>query len=360
MCKFMSAFPKHSDIIGAPRRNQNLEMFLQPCKDDKTYYRVRLLAFQSKDGKRKDPHITRMVHKAWVTDPKTGKKRLEKVVCSKGTPWIETEGPKASSCKICNYAGQQWTIYNESGKSDTIARTNASNATSSFEAIVPVYVRNDPNYDRNNGKFKVIVINDRELYKTFREKINLKLDEDVEVFNGGHAVDCLIHVGSELVEGKNGKTFKKIGIDKIKFSTEPREIPAINSKSIDAFPFDDTYYVSSDDEEIDAFYSAHCAISNDDIPEDDDIPVYKSDKNEKSTQKVSIPSNDNSSNDDDINDDAIDDIIDRKSEKTTDGYSSGIAFDDDEVDTVTATEETTTEKKSDDIDSEDLLKELGL
>ena len=109
MCTFISSFPKHSKTIGAPKKNTNLEMFLQPCKDDRTYYRVRLLGIGSKVG-RDDPHIVRAIHKAWVTDPKTGKKHLEKVVCSKGTPWIETEGPKASSCKICNFVGQQWSI----------------------------------------------------------------------------------------------------------------------------------------------------------------------------------------------------------------------------------------------------------
>lgn len=355
MCKFMSSFPKNTDIIGAPRKNPNLEMFLQPCKDDKTYYRVRLLAFESKDGKRKDPHITRMVHKAWVTDPKTGKKRLEKIVCPKGTPWVETEGPKASSCKICNYVGQQWNIYNESGKSDVQARTNAGKAKADFEAIVPVYVRIDPNYEKNNGKFKAIIFNDKELYKTFRSRINAKIEDGIEVFNGGKAVDCLIHVGCEMVEGKNGKTYKRIGIDKIKFSTEPREIPAINGKSIDAFQFDETFRASSDDEEIDAFYSAHCAISNDDIPDDDgDIPVYKP---EVKAAPEKVPTNDTAPKDD-IPDDDLDELVSSKP-------INGLEKDPDEegLDASSpAVEDSAPAAKasSDDIDSDDILKELGI
>ena len=348
MCKFMSSFPKNTDIIGAPKRNTNLELFLQPCKDKNTYYRVRLLAFESKSGERKDPHITRKVHKAWVTDPKTGKKKLERIVCSRGTPWIETEGPKNSSCKICNYAGQQWTIYNESGKTDTLARQNAGKMTASFEAIIPVYVRNDPNYEKNNGKFKVIIMNDEKQYKAFRELIEKK-SREVLVFNGGKAVDCLIHVNSEELTSKSGKTYKKVEIDRIVFSTNPTEIPAINSKSIDAFPFDDTYRVSSDDEEVEEFYKKHCAIVNDDIPEDDEVPVFKREVNDlKPSVKVPV----NEAVEESVNDIPSDEIDSLISEPSND-----LAKDPDE-DGLDVPESTV--ESSNDIDSEAVFKELGI
>ena len=357
MCTFISSFPKHSKTIGAPKKNTNLEMFLQPCKDDRTYYRVRLLGIGSKVG-RDDPHIVRAVHKAWVTDPKTGKKRLEKVVCSKGTPWIETEGPKASSCKICNFVGQQWSIYRESGKTDVAARQKAGSCGTSYEAIVPVYVRNDPNYEKNNGKFKVIIFSDKELYAKFRNIADAKCRE-VPIFNGGKAVDCLLHVSQTIEEGKNGKQYKKTVIDKIKFSTEPYEIPAINSQSVDGFPFDETYFTSPDEDDVDEFYNKFCAISNNDIPEDDDIPVYKTDNSEKSAPKSSIPTNDVPAESDDISDNDIDALVDAKHEKTG-GYSSGMAFDDDETDGADDGGSAPVEKKSDDIDSDDILKELGI
>lgn len=357
MCKFMSSFSKHSpEIIGAKKRNQNLEMFLQPCKDEKTYYRVRLLAFGSSSG-RTDPHITRMVHSAWVTDEKTGKHRLEKVVCSRGTPWVETVGAKESSCKICNHASQLFSIYNESGKTDIATRQKAYRCKPTFEAIVPVYVINDPNYERNNGKFKVIIFNDQQVYKEFRNKCDKKNNE-VPVLNGGKAVDCVLHVAQITETSKSGKPFKKTVIDKIKFSTEPKEIPAINSTNIDNFPFDDTYYVSSDDEEIEAFYNAHCAISNDDIPEDDDIPVYKPEI-KKEPKPVKIPSNDiskessSSSNADDIPEDDLDELIEDK-EDNAKSVSNDLATDPDEEGLVE-------NKSSDDIsDDEDFLKELGI
>lgn len=355
MCTFISSFPKHSKTIGAPKRNTNLEMFLQPCKDDRTYYRVRLLGIGSKVG-RDDPHIVRFVHKAWVTDPKTGKKRLEKVVCSKGTPWIETEGPKASSCKICNFAGQQWSIYRESGQTDIAARQKASTCSSSYEVIVPVYVRNDPNYEKNNGKFRVLVFNDKEFYNKFRKIANAKSLE-VPIFNGGKAVDCLLHVSQIEETGKNGKTYKKIVIDKIKFSTEPYEIPAINSQNVDGFPFDDTYFTSPDEDEVDEFYNKFCAISNDDIPEDDGIPVYKSDSEEKPRTKAFIPTNDVPSDGNDISDDDLDSIVETKPVKRPTPIETLEKDPDEEGLDV---DEPSSSNTSDDINSDDILKELGI
>ena len=353
MCTFISSFPKHSKTLGAPKKNTNLEMFLQPCKDDRTYYRVRLLGIGSKVG-RDDPHIVRYIHKAWVTDPKTGKKHLEKVVCSKSTPWIDTEGPKASSCKICNFVGQQWSIYRESGKTDVAARQKAGSCGISYEAIVPVYVRNDPNYEKNNGKFKVIIFNDKDLYTKFRSIANAKCRE-VPVFNGGKAVDCLLHVSQIVEEGKNGKQYKKTVIDKIKFSTDPYEIPAINSQSVDGFPFDETYFVSSDEEEIDEFYNKFCAISNNDIPEDDEIPVYKTDTTEKQAKTVSVPSNDISTDNDDISDDDIESLVSDESPSSNDDSTSienDLTSDPDE--------DGLKDVKSSSDDSDDILAELGL
>lgn len=355
MCTFISTFPKHSRAIGAPKARTNLEMFLQPCKDTpdgkKTYYRVRLLGIGSKVG-RDDPHIVRMVHRAWTTDSKTGKKRLEKVVCTKGTPWIDTEGPKASSCKICNYVGQQWSIYRESGKTDVTARQKAGSCGTFYEAIVPVYVKNDPNYEKNNGQFKVIIFNDKEAYADFRRKADAKCRE-VPIFNGGKAADCLLHVSQVTETGKNGKQYKKTVIDDIKFSTQPTEVPAINAQNIDKmFPFDETYYSMPDEEDIDAFYNKFCAISNDDIPEDDNIPVYKTDtaaaREQPAVAEVAVndTAGKNSTGNDDIDD--IDALIDSNTSgvasSASDGGSNG------------------GEDSSDanDIDTNDLFAELGI
>ena len=162
MCKFINSLSRSPEIIGIARPNKNLEMFLKPNKEGE-FYRVRLIGIDSKGGRRIDPQITRMVHSSWETDPTTGKKHLAKVVCSSKTPWVQVEGNKKTSCRICSYVDQQWAIYNESGKSDKTAIATASKLKPTFEAIVPVYVVNDPNYEKNNGKLKVIIFNDKDI-----------------------------------------------------------------------------------------------------------------------------------------------------------------------------------------------------
>jgi hypothetical protein len=302
MCTFISSISKQSsEIIGAKRKNAAGELYLRECKDAKTYYRVRLLGFASKNG-RTDPHITRYIHSTWQLDPTTGKKRLHKVVCPT-TPWVNVEGNRASSCKICNYSNQQFSIYSDSGKTDKNACKKAFSAKKTFEAIIPVYVITDPNYEKNAGKFKVIIMTDPKEFAAFRDQIEAQ-QRIAKVFNGTNAVDCVIHVASETNE--NG--YKRQFIDKIKFTTEPYDLPAINAQNIDAFPFDETFFSSPDPEEIDEYYEKFCTISNSDIPEDDDIPVYSA----KSTAPAAkpafkVPTNDaviektNDVSDDDLN-----------------------------------------------------------
>lgn len=295
MCTFISSLSRQSStIIGAKKKNVAGELYLRECKDAKTYYRVRLLGFSSKAG-RDDPHITRYVHTAWENDPATGKKKLVKVVCPT-TPWVNTEGNGLHSCKICNYSTQQFSIYSDSGKSDKNACRKGFASKKKFEAIIPVYVITDPNYEKNAGKFKVIIMNDPKEFAAFREQITAQ-QRIANPFNGHNAVDCVIHVSA--IANENG--YKNHVIDKIKFTTEPYDIPSINSQKIDEFPFDDTFFVSPDPEEIDEFYDKHCAISNADIPDDDDIPVYSAKTIPVNTQfkvptnterKVDIPSND--------------------------------------------------------------------
>ena len=239
----MNSLSRSPEIIGAPRPNKNLEMFLKPNKEGE-FYRVRLLAFNSKDGRRVDPHVTRIIHSSWETDPTTGKKHLVKVVCPTKTPWIEVDGNKKTACKVCSYVNQQWAMYNESGKTDKNASMNASKLRSSYEAIVPVYVVNDPNYDKNNGKCKVIIFDDKERYLAFRKKIEAQLRVN-KVFNGEQAVDCLLYVGTEDIPRANGTTFSKTVITNVKFSTKPKDLPAITSKLIDSFPFDETYFTET-------------------------------------------------------------------------------------------------------------------
>ena len=341
----MNSLSRSPEIIGAPRPNKNLEMFLKPNKEGE-FYRVRLLAFNSKDGRRVDPHVTRIVHSAWETDPTTGKKHLTKIVCPAKTPWVDIGDNKKGSCKVCNYVAQQWAIYNESGKTDKTASGNATKLRSNYEAVVPVYVVNDPNYDKNNGKCKVIIFDDKERYLDFRKKIEAQLRVN-KVFNGEQAVDCLLYVGTEEIPRSNGTVFNKTVISKVLFSTKPKDIPAITSKLIDSFPFDETYFSETPQEDIDSFFKKYCAIVNDDIPEDDDIPVYR--PVQKQAPKVEVPTN-SAPKQDDISDKEVDDLLDDgPDDLTKDPDEEGLSEEDD----IPA-------QSSKDDDVKDLLEELGI
>ena len=350
MCKFLASMSLYSpDIIGAPKRNPNLEMLLRPCAGDKTYYRVRLLNFNASNGStRNDAHITRVVHTAWKLDQATGKKRPHRLVCSAYTPWVDVEGDKKSSCKVCAWQNQQWAIYNESGKTDKTAVANANSVKRVFEAIVPVYVVNDPNFEKNNGKMKVIIFNDKEEYKRLRSLIQHKLRE-VPVFNGKGAVDLLIHVATEDVPTSNGRIWKKTFIDQMVFSTKPRDYPAINEKTIDSFPFDDTYFVTPTKEDVDEFYNEFCALSNDDIPEADDIPVYDTPKTE--APKTTIPANTNAVDDDLPSD--VDDIVDSASDDSLKSDPDEVGLEVEKTASANATQSV------DDNEAKDILAELG-
>lgn len=343
MSKLMNSLSRSPEIIGMQRPNRNIEMFLKPNKEGE-FYRVRLLGPSCNNGRRTDPHITRYVHSVWSTDPNTGKKKVDKVVCPKNTPWVATVGNKKNSCRLCSYVDQQFAIYNESGKTDNVAKKAAGTMRYKFEGIVPVYVVNDPNYEKNNGKCKVIVFDDSKVYKAFREKIQAK-KLTAEVFNGGPALDCLIYVGSESVPYKDGsgKMFTKTVIKNVTFSTQLKERPAITEKLLESFPFDETYMSDPTEDEIDEFYHKHCVVENDDIPEDDDIPVYT--PVVKQEPKIEMPSN-STPEKDDVDDNDINELIDDSSATLNKKES---VEDDSDV-----------PKQSKDIDSEDILAELGL
>jgi len=59
----------------------------------------------------------------------------------------------------------------ESNWKDADARKKNKDFGRKYQAIVPVYVVNDPNYEGNNGKFKVIMFGDKKVYDGFVKKV---------------------------------------------------------------------------------------------------------------------------------------------------------------------------------------------
>lgn len=277
MCTFYSTLPKQSKSAGLKKKNLVLSM--KPCDGEKTFYRFRLLAFSS-DGKndRDFPWIQRFMHVKWGVHPEKGYPMIVDSITCPVTPHVHVEGSRYSACKMCDVANKYFVRFKESGWKDREASKMNNEFGRKLEYDIPVYVVNDPNYEGNNGKFKVIQFNDKKFYEEFKAKVE-KQSRTAKVFNGENAVDCCFHV-SEIEEIKNeGQsnqyTWKHKVIDKVTFSTKPYDIPSINKDTVSAMGFDEEFYTSSTPEEIEAFYKKWCTVSNDDIPDDDaDIPVY--------------------------------------------------------------------------------------
>ena len=244
MCTLMTSVPRNSKSNGGVKK-RNLLMSLKPCADEKTYYRVRLLGFLNEHTDRDDFCIVRYVHQKWGVNAEKGYPVLEDEITCPVTPHVHVEGNRYDSCKICNLANKYFIAFKESGWKDKEANKKSKEVGRKFQAIIPVYVVDNPNYDGDNGKFKVIVFNDKKFYEEFRKKVE-KAAQTNMVFNGQNAVDCCIHVSNvtEVVnEGKPTEyTWKHKIIDKVVFTTKPYDIPSINKETLNSMGFDGEYY----------------------------------------------------------------------------------------------------------------------
>lgn len=293
MCNFISTLPvKNYDEQSTISHRNSIAMFLKPCPDtptEKTWYRFRLLAFTTpRKSKRNYPFIERYVHQVWDVTDKGRRIIKDEVVCPV-TKWVEFDGNRYEGCPMCRIANQYFISAKESKWKDREAIKKQNEFGRKYEAIVPVYVVNDPNYPTNNGKFKVLIFNDKNIYKDFHEKVKTALTK-VSVFNGVNSVDCAIHV-SESVEIRNeGQPnefkFKTRVIDKITFSKNPYDIDSITKENVDKLEFDETFYVSSTIDELNAFYNKYFKVSNDDIDDSDsDIDLTNVVENKKQEVK---------------------------------------------------------------------------
>ena len=291
MCTFLSTLPKKSKTAGTTENKRNLVMFLKPCPDNDgqpTWYRVRLLNFGSKTSTRDYPFIARYVHQKWGVNAK-GFNVVEREVVCPVTKWVEWDGDRYNDCPICRYAGQQFGVYKESGYRDKDAMKKNKEFGRKFQGIIPVYVVDDPNYEGNKGKYKVIILNDKSVYDDFVKKVEKQLLK-ANCFNGKNAVDCLLHVAivdKVRNEGEpNEYRWKQKEIDDIRFlkAEKAYDLPAITKEAVDAFPFDDEYYQPATASDLKEFYDTYIkvSLSNDDIDsDDDDVPVYDAPKAEK-------------------------------------------------------------------------------
>lgn len=281
MCTFLSTLPKKSKTQGTAKK-RNLVLSLRECPVDEdgqqTWYRVRLLNFSSRTTARDYPFIPRYVHQKWGKNDKGLSELQDEVICPV-TKHVDWEGDRYD-CPICKYANQQFGALKASNWKDADARKKNKEFGRKFQGIIPVYVVNDPVYEGNNGKFKVIILNDKKVYDDFVKRVEKQLLK-ANCFNGVNAVNCCIHVS--IVEQVNNEgqpneyRWKQKVIDKIAFERPEKasDIAAITKEAVDAFPFDDEYYTSSTIDELKAFYNKHIKVhaSNDDIDISDDAAV---------------------------------------------------------------------------------------
>lgn len=348
MATFYSTLPKKSRSAGSKKKS--LVMTLKTCPDEKTYYRVRLLAFNpsAASGSDRDyPFIQRFVHQHWGVNKEKGYPVLEDEITCPVTPYVHVEGNKYDSCKICTLANKYFISFKESGWKDKDANRKNKEFGRKYQYIVPVYVVSNPNWDGDNGRFKVIIFNDKKFATEFQKKVEQASHMNC-VFNGKNAVDCCIHVKEEAETVNPGKpneyVYKKKVIDRVVFSNKPYDIDAITQQAVEEMGFDEEYYTTSTPEEIDAFYKKYCTISNDDIPDDDGLQVYDAPAAGHTTE-LDIPvSNTNAKPADDVPADAeLDDILGKPSAPDMSADAPAPAVDD-----------------SDDIDAEKLIADLGI
>lgn len=374
MCTFMQTLPAVSKTNGGNQHRNNIVLNLRPCKDEggkKEWYRLRILAFSANDVSDRDyPFIERYVHQVFERSEKGFRQLVDEAVCLT-TKYVKHIGNKYTDCPVCRMANQYFASYKGSNYRDSEAGRKYRELRRQYQAIVPVYVVNDPNYPANNGRFKVIIFNDVDTYKEFIQKVQAALRSGQQVLNGKNALDCCIHMAEvKTVSGEgtpNEKTYTSWKIDRIVFSTKPYDIPQITKEAIDKMEFDKTFYIESTVDELDRFFNAHYKMSNDDIMEDDITDVTTKNPTKKPRiqevghvpqapqPKVNEPvslSNPDAVDSDDIND------------------MQGVSNDDVDLDDVLGDLDDTTEKPqdkkkssggvelTDDIDLDDVLSDL--
>lgn len=357
MCTFITSLPSKSKSAGT-NTNPNLQLFLKSCPDtatEKTWYRFRILAFSAPEKSDRDyPFIERYVHQVWNKNDKGYNVVVDEITCPV-TRWVKFEGNRYEGCPICRVANQYFNTFKESNWKDREANKKQQIYGRKYEAIVPVYVVNDPNYAGNNGRLKVLIFNDREFYKEFQEKIK-KASAKACVFNGKNAVDCCIHVKDEEIvynEGQpNEYTYTKRVIDKVTFSSKPYDIPSITKENVENMKFDETYYVSNTLEELNAFYNKYFKISNDDIPDEDDLTeeVY--------TPKVEKPKKVESVKTNKVVQTPVENDIDDSDDTSVDDLNDLISDDEDINDVDIKTDEPSDDSDTDDLDA--ILKDLDI
>ena len=264
---FINAPLTIQDVDGA--KTTNYGIYIKPTPE-KEYYRFRLLWFTDKSD-RKTPFFTRFVHEYW-DNQESGKNIMHDIICPT-TPHVRKTwaGDAFEDCPICRFMNNNFIAWKDSGYKDKLAAQNYKGFKKRFQAIIPVYVISDPEYDPNNGKLKVFVITDSAIFDKFKALV-VERSSTTNIFNGDDAVDFLVRaakVEKIYAEGKpEENVYYKTEIVQMGFTSKPYSIATINKETVDAFPFADYYYNSPTANNLKSFYKSYCLQTIDDDSED--------------------------------------------------------------------------------------------
>jgi hypothetical protein len=274
MCNFITTLPKKSKTseIAKPK---HLEIYFRPIESDdrSQVYRFRIIAFTK--GKRDYPFIEKWIHEVREKD-ETGKTvNIDSVVC-KSTKYVSAFDTTGEKCPICQHVDKLWTLSKESGYRDKLVNRKRNQLQRKYRAHILAYVVNDPTYEGNNGKLRVITLFNKEQYNAFIDLVKRAMAVYGNVFNGNNAVDFWVRPTKEVTSiGKDGTEYSTVKIDGDNwgFSSKCYTLEAITPELVDAFPFDDEFYQYSSNDELHAFYKKYCAGPMIQVPDDDIIPM---------------------------------------------------------------------------------------
>ena len=293
MCTFCQTADLPSHAKGGNAGNKSfISMFLKPNKENEQY-RFRLLFYRNETkNDRKDPYIVQKVHDHWGVSPK-GMKIVDDLVVCPGTKYVHYDdekfitnqktGKKELNCPICAKSRENMAAYMNSGKTDKISCRKSYQLKAKERLCAPVYVISDPNNEKNNGTFKVLILTNPDDIKLFEKTVDdektkaylaSKNGTPYEIFNGGNAVDLYIRVETVPEVRNQGKSNESVAnvrkITQIAFGRKTQPISAINKEAIDGFEFDDQFYFSNTKAELEAFYKKYYG-QNDVAPDEEDV-----------------------------------------------------------------------------------------
>ncbi len=295
MCTFCSSIelPTRSKTDGSAKKSTSrLISFLKPNKP-KEFYRFRLLWFKTPRSNRDFPFIERYIHQHWTNSDK-GFRTTDDVITCPTTKWVDFDGDPYKECPLCRAANKHFIAMKNSNYSDAISKQKYRDMKRAYQAVIPVYIVNDPNYEQANGKIRCFTFDDKDQYKAFLEVVKNGISEakknGYSIWNGTNAVDFYAQVDNVTETVNEGtpkeRTFSRRKIVKMGFFQKPYDIPAITKQAVDDFPFDDTFYVSASRAELEEFNKKYFAHPDADIPEEDFDIDSVSETKVKATNKV--------------------------------------------------------------------------